>query len=350
MKPPSEQLALKKIVARLGDLLAQLPVQVTLRDPQTAEVDAVADLGDLTFVIEWKGTGSLPQVSRAADRVRLVAAGMGPRALPLVAVPFMGPVGREFCREAGVNWLDLSGNANIIAPGVRVLVEGQPNLYKKPGRPSSAFAPKSSRIARWLLLHPGQSMSQREIARATGMDEGFTSRIVSRLEEEGLVVREPEGSIRVRDPDLLLDAWRQDYDFSKHRIVKGHVAARSGEGLLDQVAKQLRELGVEQAATGLAAAWLLTRFAGFRIVTTYVTEIPSSEILRQLGFREDEPGANLWLVVPSDAGVFHGASAREGVPCVHPVQAYVDLKGQPERSQEAAEHLRAELLHWSTDA
>lgn len=350
MKPPSEQSALKKVVERLGDLLTLLPAQVTIRDLQTAEVDAMADLGDLTFVIEWKGTSSLPQVSRAADQVRQYAAGMGPRALPLVAVPFMGPVGREHCREVGVNWLDLSGNANITAPGVRVLVEGQPNLYKQPGRPSSAFAPKSSRIARWLLLHPGQSMTQREIARATDMDEGFTSRIVSRLEEDDLVVRDPDGEIRARDPDLLLDAWRQDYDFSKHQIVKGHVAARSGEALLDQLAKQLRELGVEQAATGLAASWLLTRFAGFRIVTTYVIEIPPSEILGQLGFREDVPRANLWLVVPSDEGVFHGASDRDGVPCVHPVQAYLDLKGQPERAEEAAEHLRAELLKWGTDA
>jgi hypothetical protein len=30
-----------------------------------------------------------------------------------------------------------------------------------------------------------------------------------------------------------------------------------------------------------------------------------------------------------------------GVPCVHPVQVYVDLKDQPERASEAAEHLRA---------
>jgi hypothetical protein len=100
----------------------------------------------------------------------------------------------------------------------------------------------------------------------------------------------------------------------------------------------------------MAAAWLLTRFAGFRTVAIYVAEPPSSEVLRRLGFREDAPGANLWLVVPTDEGVFHGASDRDGVPCVHPVQAYLDLEEQPERAAEAADHLRAELLTWSTDA
>lgn len=257
----------------------------------------------------------------------------------------MGPIAREHCREVGVNWLDLSGNGDITAPGVRILVEGQPNLYKQPGRPSSAFAPKSSRIARWLLLHPEQSVSQREIARATDMDEGFTSRIVSRLEEDELVARDPDGAIRVRDPDLLLDAWRQDYDFSKHQVLRGHVAARSGEALVRQVSGQLHDLEVQHAATGLAAAWLLTRFAGFRTVAIYVTEVPSSGALGRLGFREDVPGANLWLVVPNDEGVFHGAGDRDGVSCVHPVQVYLDLEGQPERSEEAAQHLRAELFY-----
>ena len=40
---------------------------------------------------------------------------------------------------------------------------------------------------------------------------------------------------------------------------------------------------------------------------------------------------------------------RDGVVCVHPVQIYLDLKKQPERAKEAADHLRAELLKWSAN-
>jgi hypothetical protein len=191
-------------------------------------------------------------------------------------------------------------------------------------------------------------MAQREIAQATGMDEGFTSRIVSRLEEDNLIVREPDGAIRPRDPDLLLDAWREDYDFSKHQVVRGHVPARSGDELLRRLANGLQGQHVQHAATGLAAAWLLTRFAGFRLVTMYVTERPAPEVLDRLGFREEERGANVWLVVPKDEGVFHGVDDHDGAACVHPVQAYVDLKDQPERAKEAADHLRTELLTWRT--
>lgn len=110
------------------------------------------------------------------------------------------------------------------------------------------------------------------------------------------------------------------------------------------MADALRKRDMDYAATALGAAWLLTRFAAFRIVTMYLREPPSAALLEALSFREDPRGANAWLAVPNDEGVFHGASEHDGVVCVHPVQVYVDLKDHPERSDEAAAGLRAEVL------
>jgi hypothetical protein len=200
------------------------------------------------LAVEWKTVGAAAPVAMAAERVRESAVQVGQEVIPLAAVPFMGRVGRKQCEEAGVGWVDLSGNAGISAPGIRVLVEGQPNRFKRPGRLSSALAPKSARIARWLLLHPQRPMSQREIAQATDMDEGFTSRIVSKLEHDELIRRHEDGAISVRDPDLLLEAWGEDYEFSKHRILQGHAPARSGDALLGQLSGRLREEGIPFAA------------------------------------------------------------------------------------------------------
>jgi hypothetical protein len=350
MRAPKEEQALRQVGARLAEFLGAAKPDVRIsQEPRAPRADAVIELAGATFVVEYKGSGATAPVSAAIEQVQRSASTVGRRAIPLVVVPFMGPVGRRRCEEAQIAWLDLSGNARIVAPGIRVLIEGQPNQFKSRGRPFSAFAPKSARIARWLLMHPRQPMAQREIAQATGMDEGFTSRIVSRLEEDDFVVREQDGGIRPRNPDLLLDAWREDYDFSKHQIFRGHVAARSGEEVLRLLAGGLQDQRVRYAATGLAAAWLLTKFAGFRLVTMYVAERPAPEIQERLGFREEARGANVWLVVPKDEGVFQGADERDGVVCVHPVQAYIDLKGQPERAKEAADHLRAELLKWSAN-
>lgn len=193
-------------------------------------------------------------------------------------------------------------------------------------------------------MHPEQPISQRELSRATEMDEGMVSRLAARLEADSYVVREAGGSLRVKDPALLLDAWNAEYRFDRHTLIQGGVAARSGDALTRFVGDTLAAANVEHAATGLSAAWQLSRFAAFRIATFFIDEPLSDELRAKLGFREEPRGANLWLVVPNDAGVFQGAAEQGGVRCVHPVQAYVDLKAHPERASEAAEHLRADLL------
>ncbi len=114
-----------------------------------------------------------------------------------------------------------------------------------------------------------------------------------------------------------------------------------------QLANALKKKKLRFAATGLGAAWLMTKFAGFRLITLFVAEEPPDALLNAVGFRAEERGANTWLVIPNDEGVFEGAEDREGgIRCVHPVQAYLDLKGQPERADEAAAELRKQLLTW----
>ena len=196
-------------------------------------------------------------------------------------------------------------------------------------------------------MHPGTLHTQRELARLTGMDEGYTSRVVGKLEEEGLIVRNDAGAVQPRDPDLLLDAWQEVYDFMKHHVVRGHVAARSGVALLRQLVAGLDRASVRYAVTGLASAWLLGRYAGFRTASIYLPRAPSPDLIATLSFREDARGANVWLVVPNDEGVFPGATTTpDGIRCVHPIQAYLDLHAHPERAWDIARELRSEHLHW----
>jgi hypothetical protein len=197
-----------------------------------------------------------------------------------------------------------------------------------------------------LLLEPQRFFTQRELAQSTELGEGFVSRIVRRLEADGLLSRDSRGRVRPAAPDLLLESWRERDDFLKHRTVKGHVAARSPTELLHTLSARLEEQGIAHAATGLAAAWMFTRFATFRTVTLYLQQAPRA-LHEVLGFREEPRGANVWLTVPNDAGVFEGAERVDGVRCVSAVQAYVDLKAQPERAEEAAAQLKRERLDWN---
>ncbi len=313
--------------------------------------DAVLEADGRLFLVEWRSSGKVASVARAADTLRscIRKSSRLNRAVPLLAVPYMGDAGRKRCREAGISWLDLSGNAGISAEGLRIRILGRPNRYRRKGRPSNLFAPKSSRITRWLLMHPNTAVNQRELSERTGVDEGYTSRIVGRLEAGRLIERDSEGHVYAGDPDLLLDAWREAYDFGHHAVMQGHVAARSGMEVTSIVSRVLEGLDIEYGVTGLSAAWLIDGFAGFRTATVFVSENLNGGTEEEMGFRPGQRGANTWLVVPDDSAVLFGTRHRDGIRCVHPLQAYLDLNQHPERGPEAAEHLRVTHLNWSGD-
>ncbi len=347
---PKHTQLLADLPAALAGLL-DVPVdEIAIRNENAIGTGITVSAVGKTFVVEWSASPAAGLVAARAENAAQRAKGLGRRVIPLVVVPFMGEAGRHACAIAHVSWFDLSGNAHIVGPGLRIIVDGRPNLFRGPGRPASLFAPKSARVVRWLLMHPDRVFTQREIARSTDMTEGFVSRIAAGLERDSYVVREPSGALRAKDPALLLDAWCEAYDFAKHTLIQGHVAARSGDALARFVSDTLLAERVEHAATGLAAAWQLTRFAAFRITSFFVAHEPSAELKAKLGFRGETKGANLWLVIPNDVGVLQGFDTRDGLRCVHPVQAYLDLKAHPERASEAADRLRTEFMNWKHDA
>jgi hypothetical protein len=259
--------------------------------------------------------------------------------------PFMGPKARKFLKRRSQSWMDLSGNADIRGLGLCIVVQGKPNTYAAPGRPSTAFSPKASRLSRAMLMEPEKWWRQTELVDATGLSAGYVSKVVGRLEDDGLVERGDNGHIRPKDPSLLLDAWSQIYDFSRHEISRYHALGNTGAAVLSRLAASLDERGdLNWAATGLAASWQIDRFADFRLVTIYV----SKPLLdpEHLSLRSVERGENVWVVVPRDEGVLHGSQEFKGVRCAHPVQVYLDLLGHPERANEAASHLRSSHLGW----
>ena len=344
MKIPPDGLAIEQTLARLQEILDSPDDDTAIQ--QCAEhfrFDAVVSVRRHTFAIEWKRSGTLGQVAPAANRLKQAVKGSKPRLIPLVSVPYMSKKSRSYCEQLGVSWLDLSGNSSITARNLYVRERGGKNIFRRRGPPESAFGPKSSRITRWLLAHPGEIFRQRELSEAVGLNEGYTSRVIRKLVDSELVTRRRAG-VEVNDPDLLLDAWNEAYRFSRHALIRGHISAASGIALARELADAFAENRVRYAMTGLPATWLYTRYASFRLVTVYLDRVPSMKLQRHLGFREEGRGANIWFVVPNDEGVFHAGMTRDGVRCVHPAQAYLDLQEHPERASEAAEELKHRFL------
>ena len=306
--------------------------------------------GGVCFALLFKAAANTEQIGSALCRLSALSES---QVVPLLVVPFMGEAGRALCRAQGIAWIDLSGNAEIEVPSLRIRILGMPNRYKRSGRPESLFAPRSARAARVLLMDVNQIWQQAELADATGLSAGYLSRLLPRYQEAGFIESKSEGRslrYRVTNPDAMLDAWYADYDFNDHTILRGHVAARSGPELLRDLSAALASHEAAHAVTGLAGAWLWEPFAAFRTVTIYLESLPSPELMAAVGFHEGVRGSNTWLVVPNDEGVFTGASEREGVRCAGAVQVYLDLKGQPERAEEASAELRRTQLAWPLPA
>jgi hypothetical protein len=346
MKVFSEQLAVHEAVSLLGQWVPGASATADTEVRGHVAVDAMVQVGEHRFLIETKARPTADALASAASRLKSLHSNEG---IPLIVVPFMSELGRARCREAQISWLDLSGNADICAPGLRILIDGRPNRFKRPGRVSTAFAARGARVTRFLLQHPRGAHHQAEVAKETGSNPGHVSKVVSKLLLEQLVQRDEEGRIRVPEPDRLLDAWLAEYDFAQHEIAKCSIATRSGQETTAVLAERLSQHGVAHAATGLSAAYLIDAWATFRIATLFVDAPLTPKLLEALSVQQVGPGGNLWLVAPNDSGVFDGSSEREGVVCAHPVQVYLDLQGHPERSKEAAEHLRQHWLDWGSD-
>jgi hypothetical protein len=339
----------REVIRRLPGIFAELfdeaiSDNALIGDTGDREVDVVMAAGGRRWAIEAKMSSSPGMVAAVGDRL---AALRLDDAVPVLVVPYMTGAGAKSAAERHLNWIDLSGNASLRDNELYVRVQGRPNEFNFRGRPSSPFAPKSSRVARALLLDPERWWVQKALAEYTDLDPGHVSRIVRRLNQDRLLAR-ADSRLRPRDPQLLLDAWSEDYRFDRHDIITGHLTG-SGVELARELHRYLDDAGVDHAFTGLPAAWAIDRFAQFRLVSVYVTDDPRAAA-DAVGLRRNARGANVQLISPDDRGVFDGRRLIDDLPCVSPVQAYLDLGHLPERASEAADQLRAGGSLWHANA
>ena len=267
-----ETIAMREIPMLLRGWLGPSTEVVSEVQDGANRLDLVVHHGEATFLVEVKGSDDIAGIDSARRQLEAYRSSW-PGAVAVLAVPYMGPKAREFVSSQGLSWLDLSGNADIRGPGVRVLVEGKSNRFASPGRPSSAFTDKAARITRSMLVEPQRWWRQADLIEVTGLSSGYVSKVVRRLDEDDLLEhQQDDGSFRPRSADLLLDAWAQVYDFRKHDIARYHAVGRTGVAVAESVAGRLaQQADLRWAATGLAGAWQHDRYADFRLATFLVS-------------------------------------------------------------------------------
>ena len=158
---------------------------------------------------------------------------------------------------------------------------------------------------------------------------------------EQAFVEERVRRLHLRDRKGLLEAWAV-----AARIERGpRCSLRNAEGRRSRTERcaLVAENAVRFALTDLAGAWRLAPSVRYQQSSAYVDGNDDTDVvnrlIRGLGAKRVDSGANLVLAVPKDPFVLYQSRAIDGIDVVSPLQLYLDLRKQPGRAEEAAQEI-----------
>jgi transcriptional regulator with AbiEi antitoxin domain of type IV toxin-antitoxin system len=152
-------------------------------------------------------------------------------------------------------------------------------------------------------------------------------------------VSDPSG-FRVSNPNAVLDAWTAVDQWKARADVQEYSLLLTDP---TEIAKSLRDFFGDRrhAFTQWFAGWLRHPYTVPQIVTAYVDDFPEEKSIEErLLARRIEEGGRLWLVRPSDPGVFLRSQSVQEFTLASDVQIYLDLLAAGRPGDEPAAELR----------
>ncbi|MGH7205760.1 MAG: type IV toxin-antitoxin system AbiEi family antitoxin [Nitrospiraceae bacterium] len=343
---PTEKEIIASLRRRLPELLPTLQVDVEqpARDARWDLVLKVRSAGRTRRVVcEIKSVGEPRYLSQAIASLTK-ATQKDPRMYPLIVAPYISTEGQRVCREAGVGYLDLTGNAFLSFDGVLVDRASPKPPPREKARLRRLFAPKSSRIIRVFLEQPELDWTLARLAEEAMVSLRTAHLVVNALQEKGYIEKR-RGAITLQKPGELIDLWAQDYRFEKNRQHTYYTFVRStnelAANLTDHATKHKEAVG-------------LTLHSGAAFVAPFVRSVDvhayfvgdRERLVNALDLRPVESGGTVHLLEPYDEGVFYRVQTIRGVQIVCNTQLYLDLVNYPARGREQAEALRRQRLRY----
>jgi hypothetical protein len=187
-----------------------------------------------------------------------------------------------------------------------------------------------------------------DLVERAAVSAGLAHRVLTRLEREEILAAEGAGPKRVRRvvrPGALLDLWAEEDAYRPTRTA-AHVLAQTPQQLMKQLERNLGGQGVEHALTGAAAASLVAPFVtGVPVVELWAQSTASAEQLCEAtGATAVTEGENVvFLQAKDDTPLAFRVQAR-GLWIVNRFRLYSDLRHDPRRGREQADHLRREVI------
>lgn len=302
--------------------------------------------------LRWVGRGWPADLDQALSSVP----DPWPRQLVLVGQRF-SPGAIEQLTQRRANWLDEAGAARIETDSGLLVVRETDETEPGPGALRGfRWAASSLEITEWLLTEPPlETFNAQALADRSGWSYAQTTKVLRQLSARGWV-KKTGGSRGVgsgwelADTAGLLETWTAYLVGHRPETVGAHRVLRD----------PMQFARTELAQTlGAAMEWALSGWAGLELAAPFVTTVPVIQVavdadalvdgrlrdaMRSLGLREVKEGARIEFFALSK---FSLSLAREyhRVPVVSPPRLYADLRALGGRGEEAAEHVRQELIH-----
>lgn len=264
---------------------------------------------------------------------------MGNQPIIMVA-PYIGPRVRELLIEENVSYVDLTGNVRISLdhPGVFIETQGATRDPRSTKTRSGIRGAKAGAVVR-VLVDASPPYTAAEIARAANVNEGYLSRILDTLTEEGLIDRESFGPVTRVDWPAMLHRRAQVLDLFGPSATLRYVARQGTRALLSQL-RDGPPSDRPPTVTGSFAASRLAPVAAPALLVVYTMN--PRELESQLELLPAEAGADTVLIRPDNDIVFARAKRDGGIAWAAPSQVVIDCLAGSGRMPSEGEA----LLNW----
>lgn len=256
---------------------------------------------------------------------------------------------RQILAERGIGFIDGLQNVHVELPGLMFHIEGrkgQPTAGRK--LPPTRLKGKAGVAAQALLLQPARAWAVRELAEEASVAVGLAHRVLARLEAEGLLTVEGAGPRRVRrlaNPAALLDLWAEEQT-DRTRRTFGYLLAQTPRQLIDRLGENFELNGIDYALTGAAGANLIAPFVtASPVVEVWVDATAADdELLRGTGAEPVTEGQNVVFLQEKDNLPLAFREQEGDLWVANRFRLYLDLRRDPRRGREQADHLRQEAI------
>ncbi len=297
------------------------------------------------IVVEVKNRGEVRFVREGVNQL-LRYLGFMPNASGLIIAPYISQKSAAVCKEAGIGYIDLSGNCFISFKNIHIEKEGKANKQLEKRLLKSLYYPKAERLLRVILNNPGHVWKVQDLSKEAGVSLGMVSNVKQQLEAMEWITASKTG-FTLRAWDELLKDWQTQYSYTKNKQYDFY-SLKSTEELEKEISEYGKKSNTKYALTMFSGAARLAPYTRYNRVYAYV-DSDVEKLATDLKLKPVSSGPNVTLLSPYDEGVFYGAETVAGVKVVSPIQLYLDLMSNKGRGEEAAEFLRKEVIEsqWS---